>query len=542
MRKNIILTIICTTILLVTIFSSSVFSINLKISENKNSLDNNLTIDWEINLGSNQRDYGSDIVKTNDNSYLAVGSYNEASKAWIVKLGQSSNVLWEKKYGTTDANYFNKIMQINDGYLVGGSSDAEDSGTRKLWIVKIYEDGSIDWENEYGFFNSHDYFLDFTKSNDEGYVLIGKTMEGADSIYNPLIIKIDGNGVEEKRLVYDRYRDDPTEDIELYDIDLTSDGGYICAGKTQEPYSGDYEFFLVKLDENLYEEWNATFDSGSEEDNAYDVVETFDGYIMVGEYYFEVGQRPHIGAWIVKSDLYGNKLWDKKITGINNHASASFIKKSNDNNFLITGEVGQTDSDFHDDLWVLKIDSLGNEISSFVYGEDYSDYGSSLIETNNGGLIVIGTIMTEYKGWTFDQDLWVLKLSEVTSSFKPDKPSGEIYGTTGEEYEYSTKINHPQGLDIQYGWDWNNDKVADEWTDFYPSGQTICTNHVWQYDGSYLVRVKARDNNSMESQWSDPLTVSMPKIKNNFILEIINKNVVINKLIKIIIGNYHKII
>ena len=524
MRKNIFLTIICITILFSSIATSSVISLNLNIAKSNNSFDNNLKVDWEINLGDDLRDYGSDIVKTTDNCFLAVGNYNEGAKGWIVKLGQSGNVLWEKKYGTTDANYFEKIMQINEGYLIGGSSDAEDAGTRKFWVVKIYEDGSVDWENEYGFYNSHDYFLDFTKSNDNGYVLIGKTMEGADSIYNPLIIKIDENGVEEKRVVYDRYPNDPTEDIELYDIDLTSDGGYICAGKTQEPYTGDYEFFLVKLDENLNEEWNTTFDSGSESDNAYDVVETFDGYVMVGEYYFETGGNPHFGAWIVKSDIYGSKVWDNKIQGVNNHASAKFIKKSNDGNFLITGEVGQTDSTFHDDLWVLKIDSFGNEIFSFVYGDKYSDYGSSLVETNDYGIVVIGTIMTEYEGWTFDQDMWVLKLSESTNGNKPDKPSGEIRGVTGEEYEYFTKFDHPELLDIQYGWDWDNDDIVDEWTVFYPSGQTISISYIWESDGAYLIKVKARDANEMESSWSDPLAISMPKTK------LIYNNIIFNQI------------
>jgi len=98
---------------------------------------------------------------------------------------------------------------------------------------------------------------------------------------------------------------------------------------------------------------------------------------------------------------------------------------------------------------------------------------------------------------------------------KPATPSGETQGQTGTSYPYSTSATDPDGDKLEYGWDWDGDNVVDQWDDnggsYYPSGTPISTSHAWSADGTYYVKVKAKDIYGAESVWSDPLTVTMPK-------------------------------
>jgi len=100
---------------------------------------------------------------------------------------------------------------------------------------------------------------------------------------------------------------------------------------------------------------------------------------------------------------------------------------------------------------------------------------------------------------------------------KPSKPSGETQGQTGTSYPYSTNATDPDGDKLEYGWDWDGDDTVDEWDDnssnYYPSGMPISTSHAWSADGTYNVKVKAKDIYGEESEWSDPLSVTMPKSK-----------------------------
>ena len=70
----------------------------------------------------------------------------------------------------------------------------------------------------------------------------------------------------------------------------------------------------------------------------------------------------------------------------------------------------------------------------------------------------------------------------------------------------------------------DNDVIMSEERVFYLNnpptiGAVLATNNVdttngnWTKKGTYEVRVKARDQYGAESEWSDPLIVSMPKIK-----------------------------
>ena len=95
------------------------------------------------------------------------------------------------------------------------------------------------------------------------------------------------------------------------------------------------------------------------------------------------------------------------------------------------------------------------------------------------------------------------------SPSKPLTPVGPSTGTVGQTYDYTTKTIDPDGDQIQYGWDWNGDFIPDEWTSLYDSDVLITTSHTWEEQGNYDIHVKARDG--LESVWSDPLPVNMPR-------------------------------
>ncbi|PNX50657.1 MAG: hypothetical protein BV456_06005, partial [Thermoplasmata archaeon M8B2D] len=101
---------------------------------------------------------------------------------------------------------------------------------------------------------------------------------------------------------------------------------------------------------------------------------------------------------------------------------------------------------------------------------------------------------------------------------KPAKPSGEINGKTDTPYTYTTSTTDPDEDQISYLFDWG-DGTDSGWVGPYDSGATGSATHTWTSKGSYEIKVKAKDTNGAESDWSDPLAVSMPKIRGvNFLL------------------------
>ncbi len=100
---------------------------------------------------------------------------------------------------------------------------------------------------------------------------------------------------------------------------------------------------------------------------------------------------------------------------------------------------------------------------------------------------------------------------------KPSTPSGPTSGKAGISYTYSTSAIDSEGDQVYYQWDWG-DEVS-TWDGPYNSGDAAVASHIWNNDGTFPVKVKAKDASDAESVWSDPLSVSMPKnkgIKNTF--------------------------
>jgi hypothetical protein len=92
---------------------------------------------------------------------------------------------------------------------------------------------------------------------------------------------------------------------------------------------------------------------------------------------------------------------------------------------------------------------------------------------------------------------------------KPDKPSGETNGKINVEYTYTTRTVDIEGDMVWYWLDWD-DGTNSGWIGPYPSGAIASAIHTWTTEGSYNIKVKAVDSSNNESDWSDPLPITMP--------------------------------
>lgn len=114
----------------------------------------------------------------------------------------------------------------------------------------------------------------------------------------------------------------------------------------------------------------------------------------------------------------------------------------------------------------------------------------------------------------------------------PECPEGPSEGVAGEEYIFSTSTTDPQGEQVYYLWNWGDDTSTD-WLGPYNSGDTVFASHSWMENGTYEVKVQAKDINNHESDWSDPKTIHIINVP---ILEIGNITGGIGK-ISIVIKN-----
>jgi len=91
----------------------------------------------------------------------------------------------------------------------------------------------------------------------------------------------------------------------------------------------------------------------------------------------------------------------------------------------------------------------------------------------------------------------------------PEKPQGPSSGKPGLSYLYYTTTTDQEGDSVYYLWDWGNGEFS-EWLGPFNSGETMTVQHAWPEKGTYQIRVKAKDSYDAETDWSEPLDVTMP--------------------------------
>lgn len=83
-------------------------------------------------------------------------------------------------------------------------------------------------------------------------------------------------------------------------------------------------------------------------------------------------------------------------------------------------------------------------------------------------------------------------------------------GKDGIEYYYNISAKDPNGDRIYYLFDWG-DGTDSGWLNPNESSEVCEASYIWDEKGEYVIKVKVRDVYGMESEWSDPLVVSMSK-------------------------------
>jgi len=92
----------------------------------------------------------------------------------------------------------------------------------------------------------------------------------------------------------------------------------------------------------------------------------------------------------------------------------------------------------------------------------------------------------------------------------PDIPTitGETEGEIGTSYEYTFKTYDPNDDDVYFNIDWGDGEFED-WFGPYDSGEEITMSHIWDEEGDYTIRARAKDTYNRWGPWGK-LDVSMP--------------------------------
>jgi hypothetical protein len=279
----------------------------------------------------------------------------------------------------------------DEGFLILGQTTSYGAGDWDIWLIKIDQNGEPLWNKTYGTpVLENGYYIILT--TDGGYLIAGRTNYLRGSDVDLLLIKIDRDG----NLLWNRTYGGSGDEW-MWEIEETSDGGYALAGRINSFGFGLNDYWLLKVDENGEPELNVTL-GGAEDERARSLLITDDGgYLVLGW----SGTYTHgmLDFWLVKTDPSGIIQWNNSYGGQENERGIS-LENAVDNGYVLAGSSNSF-SDEGSVGYFIKVDSMGNMIWNKTYGGEEVQTIHFILPTQSGGYALFSgarIILTDAEG------------------------------------------------------------------------------------------------------------------------------------------------
>jgi hypothetical protein len=174
--------------------------------------------------------------------------------------------------------------------------------------------------------------------------------------------------------------------IETYDF------GFLLGGTTNSFGAGAKDIYLIKTDENGDTLWNKTYGSNSDDEFS-DIKETSDnGAILIGTTsgFGAVGKN----IYVTKVNSLGDIQWSNSYGSANEDVGNSIIQTTS-NNYVLTGSTFNTTTN-KTDVVIIKFDINGDTLWSKTFGSIRTFGSSTNDHTNDAGLVIKQTSDSNY--------------------------------------------------------------------------------------------------------------------------------------------------
>jgi hypothetical protein len=216
---------------------------------------------------------------------------------------------------------------------------------------------------------------------DSSYVITGSSSSWSESS-QAFLLKIDAEGNYLWSQSYGGPESEAGKRV-LYNADL----GYYITGFSNSFGVGDFDAYLVKTDLNGNKLWEKTYGKPSNWERINDAIWTKDSTIlMVGEVQATNGEASDI--LIIHADKNGDTLWTKTFGSIGEDRANSIISVQ-DSLFIIGGEMFIPDSNLVKGF-ILKMNAQGNIIWENTVSDLAGKYGVSDLSLGLNKIYVIG--------------------------------------------------------------------------------------------------------------------------------------------------------
>lgn len=288
---------------------------------------------------------------------------------------------WAKTYGGNSEDSPWKIVNIpNLGFAIEGRTRSFGSDYEDFLFFTADSNGTPLLQKVFKANNLDEPYA-MTRTSDGGYLIGGNSNSFGEGSKDIVFLKLNSNGGIEWQKSIGGYYDEA-----VLSVIQTSDGDYIAAGWSFSVGAGGTDAWILKINSNGDLQWQKAYGSNGY-DFAHSVIETIDGGIVfVGQ--SDVVSGSNYDVWVVKLDNVGNIVWQKTYGGSKDESGRTVLQ--NPDETLIVGAWSKSFGNGSSDFWLLKLNPDGSLVWQKAYLANGEDNFFAIERTKNNGYILVG--------------------------------------------------------------------------------------------------------------------------------------------------------
>ncbi len=363
---------------------------------------------------------------------------------WVAKIDSNWNVKWSKNFGGTKEDRLWKVIECQEGYITIGytmSSDGDISASNKgiydIWVLRLNSNGDKLWSKTFGS-SSADNAYDIIETSDKGFIIVGSlgmndgdaastTIKGSNDAW---IIKLDASGNMIWQKTYGTSKSDYASTITQI-----SNNSYILCGRASAAdgdltmNNGSADMWVFKINNTGSLIWSKNF-GGSKTEIANCVLKNSSGDLLIGaasnSYDYDVsGNYGDDDYWLIKLDTNGNKYWQKNYGGTNSDLLSSIVE-SKEGGYLLLGNSISNDNDatglhgsLYPDILAVKINDTGKVEWHKMYGGSSGESEAKCYQLKDTSYVFVSITNSsdgDIKKSNGLADAWFVKLNRTAAA------------------------------------------------------------------------------------------------------------------------------
>ena len=381
---------------------------------------------WYENYTSTWEQKAFALQETDDGGYIVVGGSSYLQEFYAIRTDENGTLVWDSYYILGDYAVAEAVLSLGEGngFMIAGTVENHSSGSGgdDYFLMKLNDTGHLVWDASYGGAGT-DYCFDLVEGIDGGYVLFGKTNSFGSGGYDAYIVKVNDTGFFEWSQTYGGASEEGCRAATRM-----SDDGYAFAGYSSSDDAIGDDIWIVRTNVDGETIWSDLVQVAQDQ-RAYGIVEVSDGGVAVCGYTNEDAKlvRRSEAQWIqtpTDQDVFFGENFEYDVNATSSLGPVSY-NLSDEVNFQIDINgiiqnatilsVGQYE------LIVIATGINGLPInakiqisvtwrySNLLVSERGSDIATDLVETEDGGLVVIGSTRYTFMG---DDAPWIYRLDK----------------------------------------------------------------------------------------------------------------------------------